>query len=357
MTVQWISELQDNDNHLIFRKKNESEWKTIEGRQMTFPHSVILSIHQVELTDLSPYTDYVFKFRNREYLFRTMPENLDNPVKFVEGGDMYHDDMQYMTQTCVQAAKTNPDFALLGGDLAYAVGRLPIMKVDRWVEWVITWHKTMVTPENRMIPVIACIGNHDLLGQYNQTPSRARIFSRLFPMPGPQIYNVLDFGNYLSLILLDSGHATAVGGEQTEWLKSVLQSRRNMTYRFAAYHIPAYPSIKRLDNTLSTIVRKHWIPLFEKEGLQVAFEHHDHAYKRTFPLMNNKPHPQGVVYMGDGAWGVKKARSHYWWWRKPAYLAKFVSSPNFILATLKSDGYQFLSIDRTGKILDHYEGK
>lgn len=351
MTIQWISELNDTDDRLTFHQKDESKWNAIEGTHVPFPHSSKYLVHRVELTGLNPYTDYTFKFRDREYLFRTMPSTLDHPVKFVEGGDMFHDAMLYMIQTCKQAAKTNPDFALLGGDIAYSVGRLPFQKIHRWIEWVKAWHSTMVTPEKRMIPVLSAIGNHDLLGQFNQTPAQAKIFSTLFPLSGSQMYNVLDFGNYLSLIILDSGHATPVAGKQTAWLTSVLKERREKTFRFAAYHVPAYPSIRKND-PLSALIRKHWVPVFEKEGLQVAFEHHDHAYKRTYPLINSQIHPDGIIYIGDGAWGLKKARRLSWWRKKPAYVAKFESASHFILVTLKSDGYQFVVIDSTGKILD-----
>ena len=38
-------------------------------------------------------------------------------------------------------------------------------------------------------------------------------------------YATLDFGDYLSLVLLDTGHNTAIAGEQTDWLEKVLRAR------------------------------------------------------------------------------------------------------------------------------------
>ncbi|MCB1119302.1 MAG: hypothetical protein KDK65_05020, partial [Chlamydiia bacterium] len=63
----------------------------------------------------------------------------------------------------------------------------------------------------------------------------------------------------------------------------------------------AFPSVRSFDNRHSKEVRQHFVPLFEKHHLKAAFEHHEHAYKRTKPI-------NGVTYLGDGCWGVKNKR-------------------------------------------------
>jgi hypothetical protein len=49
--------------------------------------------------------------------------------------------------------------------------------------------------------------------------------------------------------------------------------------------------------------RKHWVPLFERYRVDAVFEHHDHTYKRTHPLIDSRPNANGVPYLGDGSWG------------------------------------------------------
>jgi hypothetical protein len=76
--------------------------------------------------------------------------------------------------------------------------------------------------------------------------------------------------------------------------------------------VPAYPSVRKDEGTTLEI-RQHWVPLFEKAGVSAAFEHHDHAYKRTHPLLGGKVQDapaKGVTYLGDGAWGasIRKVR-------------------------------------------------
>lgn len=362
MTIQWISLSDQVMNRITYRKKDESEWKVAQGTYYPFPQTLEYLIHRTELQGLKPDSEYIFKLNNypESYQFKTMPLQLsEEGVRFVVGGDMYHDGIEIMSSTSRQAAKFNPAFALAGGDIAYAsdtVATKP-QNIERWIKWVQAWHKDMVTPSGNLVPVIATVGNHDVSGYYNQTPAQARIFSLLFPMPGSQIYNTLDFGTYLSLFLMDSGHANQVEGKQTEWLSKALHERHKMLHLFAAYHVPAYSSVRPFNQPLSVDIRQHWVPLFETGGIQTVFEHHDHAYKRTFPLLNNKIDPHGIIYLGDGAWGVGKPRKQRSSRRKKFYIAKFAAQRHFIGVVIQKDRQSFFSIDPNGRLIDEYVRK
>ncbi|MFI5343975.1 MAG: fibronectin type III domain-containing protein [Chlamydiales bacterium] len=358
MTIQWISPADQDQSPVLYRSKEETGWRTENGIYYLFPQTSNYFIHHVELQGLKPDSEYVFKISvdSPEFLFKTMPSQLDKPIRFVVGGDMYHDGLELLSATNKQAALFNPSFAVVGGDIAYASGSRfdSLQKVDRWMAWVKAWHKDMVTPQGYLIPVIAAIGNHDVSGNYNQTPAQARIFSLLFPMPGFQIYNAIDFGSYLSIILLDSGHANPIAGKQTEWLKNTLGTRQNVTNLFAVYHVPAYSSIRSFNGRTSMDIRRYWVPLFEKGRIQTVFEHHDHAYKRTYPLLNNKVDPNGIIYLGDGAWGVAKPRIPKASRPKRFYIAKFASKRHFIGVTLQKEKQTFVSIDPEGNLIDEY---
>lgn len=356
MTIQWISSFEEKQSCVNYRplKANE-EWLKAAGEIHPFPQASQYCIHRVELKNLRPNTEYIFRVFPyvEEYRFLTAPSSLEKELRFVVGGDMYHDGISLLAKTCQKAAQTNPAFALVGGDIAYSVtSRYSLFQItERWIDWIKVWHAYMVTPEGHLIPVIAAIGNHDLIGHYDQTPAQAAIFSTLFPMPGKRIYNVLDFDSYLSVFILDSGHANSIPGPQTNWLRTVLEERQQATHRFAIYHVPAYPSIRNFQNPQSVAIRNAWVPLFEKKGIQVAFEHHDHAYKRTHPLLKGRIHPEGVVYLGDGGWGVEKPRSIR---IKRFYLAKFIPVRHFIAVTLTPYQQQFKCINDQGIVLDEY---
>lgn len=363
MTIQWLSEKEKCGSGIDFRNVKSDVWFHAEGisNQLTSEKNVNYTLHHVELTHLEPSENYEFKITGvdtkRQLFFRTMPHELTHPIHFVAGGDMYHDNTtMLMSNTCKLAAASNPDFAVLGGDIAYAVKTARSKEsLTRWIDWIKTWNSCMVTESGRLIPVIAAIGNHDLEGHFNQTPQHAKIFCLLFPRANDCVYGTLDFGSYMTLFLLDSGHANPIEGKQTAWLKSALNKRQDVDHRFAVYHVPAYPSVRSYTNEKSTAIRNNWVPIFEKEGLHIAFEHHDHAYKRTFPLLENKAHADGIVYLGDGAWSVDHPRSKLLN-IKPPYLANFAASRHFISVQIHPDGLRhFRSISDEGRVLDDYK--
>lgn len=356
MTIQWLSLLANVEDAILLQQDGSNEWEHITGSHFTLPRTNNILVHRVELSNLKSDTPYRFKLpeSNEELRFKTMPSKLEEPIRFVVGGDMYHDGVEFLKSTSLQAAKHNPRFGIVGGDIAYAVeGKNQPEKVGRWIEWIRAWSATMKDPSGRLIPVLAAVGNHDVVGQYKQTPAQAQVFLALFPRPNGTTYSVLDFGDYLSVVLLDSGHAAEIEGTQSSWLKSVLEDRRRIVNRIAVYHVPAYPSIRAFDNEWSSAIRRHWVPIFENQGIQLAFEHHDHAYKRTHPLVKSKVATQGVVYCGDGAWGVEEARTPKTRQKRP-YLAKFVSVRHFIMVTLDKEGQKVAGIDDRGQQFDSY---
>ena len=358
MTVRWITKKSDSDDSILFQKIDDKEWDQEKGTHINMPDDHPYYIHRVEIKNLSPDTCYQFCLNNDHkktiYKFRTMPNQLTRPVRFVVGGDMLHDNKKYLAETNTRAASQDPDFAYIGGDIAYSVPRLKFFSesFDNWTTWLRTWTETMVSPDGRLIPLIIAIGNHEVFGRSDQTPEQAKFFYALFRAPSILAYQVLDFSNYLSLFVLDSGHTYSIDGKQKEWLKNNLMSRSEIENKFVIYHVPAYPSVRSYKQKASQKIRKHWVPLFEDYGIKAAFEHHDHAYKRTYPIFQDKVDPdKGILYLGDGAWGIKKPRipnspNKLW------YLEKTESIRHFILVTLTKTKRQYDAIDSEGEIFD-----
>lgn len=371
MTVSWITAPDRKDDVIEFHAEGETEWKSKSGAHIPMPTDAPYLIHTVELTNLQSEKNYFFRTGNDSviYKFQTMPADLTRPVNFVVGGDMYHDDIQFLHETNLAAAKTGPMFALVGGDIAYAADKkvsilprwthawIDIMvgqKVDRWLEWLIAWKQDMITPDGRLIPMLPILGNHDTSGRFDQTPKRSPFFYALFAMPGQQGYNVLDFGNYMSIVLLDSGHTHPIGGKQAKWLASILAERGSVPHKFAIYHVPAFPSVRKTSDEYCSSVRKNWVSIFEKYRLTAAFEHHDHAYKRTYPIKDNQVSRDGVIYLGDGAWGVenpRRARHVAQKW----YLANFASERHFLKVVINGDKRYVAAITPKGSIIDEIE--
>lgn len=359
MTIHWITNLERPSDLVYFQKRGEVVWQRTNGMHQNMPNEYPFYIHCVEITGLQPATEYLFKMGEDgvTFKFRTMPSHLNAPIRFVVGGDVYHDEIEFAAETNRQAAKTDPDFALLGGDLAYSISHISFLQKllykespERWLTWLVNWKNQMVAPDGRLIPIIPAIGNHEVVGGNNQTNEQAKFFYALFSMPGKQGYNVLDFNDYMSIFLLDTDHTHPISGEQTRWLNHVLAMRQNVTHKFALYHQGAYPSVRSPDGKIPRSIRRNWVPLFDRYHLSAAFEHHDHAYKRTHLLKNDRIDPKGVLYMGDGSWGIRDPRVP----RKQKYIAKSASTRHFILATLDQHARKYTVIGPHGNIIDEF---
>ena len=286
-----------------------------------------------------------------------MPKDLSKPVRFITGGDAYHDDGDAFITTCKKAASLSPRFVLLGGDIAYAVhdNRQRHDKFDRWHAFLKAWSENMKAPDGCLIPILPVIGNHEVLGYYEQIPEQAKFFYALFPTPGQDGCKQMLFGKYLSICILDSGHTHPIGGTQTAWLQDALRKGFSYTHRFAVYHVPAYPSVRYFRMKESCAIRRHWVPLFERYKVNAVFENHEHAYKRTFPLIDGSEHPEGVVYIGDGSWGVKPRipkRAG-----RTTYLAKSLGVRQFVVVDLTKESRTYSATTPDGTIVDTYSEK
>jgi len=370
MSIQWITPLDRQDDRVEYTEEGKNEWKAITGKHQQLPEKTPYFIHYVELTNLRPDTKYNFRTGKDgvTFKFQTMPTTLSKPIRFVAGGDMYHDGVNLLHQTNRRAAATSPHFALVGGDIAYAsdkqIGFLPrwahpLVDVwfgqtfDRWLTWLVAWKNDMVTPDGCLIPILPAIGNHDVIGRFGQTPAQAPFFYTLFPMPGEPGYNVLDFGSYMSIFLLDSGHTNSVNGQQSIWLAKTLHDRATVPHKFALYHVPAYPSVHSLTEVIGSQIRKFWVPSFDAYNLTAAFENHEHCYKRTHPIKAGKIDPKGVIYVGDGGWAVDKPRRPRRLEQKP-YLSHVASSRQFLFVLLEKEKQTVTAITPEGGIIDQF---
>lgn len=368
MIIRWLTPPDRQEDLIEYQQENVGEWLTANGYHMPLPQNVPYLMHSVELTHLQPDTNYIFRTGHdgRIFKFQTMPATLNQPIRFVAGGDMYHDGIEFLHATNRQAASTSPLFALVGGDIAYAADSkasyLPSwlnrwidtptkQDFNRWLAWLIAWKNDMVTPDGRLVPFLPVVGNHDVNGEFEQTPVQAPFFYSLFAMPGQQGYNVLDFSNYMSIILLDSDHSHPIKGDQTNWLANTLKCRQHVPHKFALYHVPAYPSARSYNLKTSQKIRKYWVPYFDRYQLTAAFENHDHTYKRTHPMLNGAISQKGVIYIGDGAWGVESPRTP----SKPSkklYLAQAASKRHFLLVTIEPEKRTVTAVSSDGETFD-----
>lgn len=313
------------------------------------------SLYMAALKDLVPGTTYYFiagdpKYGyTQEWSFKTLPGG-NAPLRFIDGGDM---NIGLRTRKLLKwAGQQEPDFVVVGGDIPYANGLLA--EYDDWIQWFANWDAFMNGYTGRMIPIVTAVGNHEV-NRYESEDLllRSPMYLSFFGRQGDTTYHARQFSDDMVFFLLDSGHLLPHDGAQAAWLEQEMAKYQNVKYKLAAYHVPLYPTHRPYEGEGSANGRNHWGPIFDKYGLTVGFEHHDHVFKRSKPLKNIQvvEAGQGTIYVGDGTFGVdpRKIDPEPRW-----YNEKEGSIAHFWVVDVKPDSLDLKAIDEDGALVDEF---
>lgn len=303
-------------------------------------------VNTVQLTGLQPGQVYQFKIGAGEdldkiYTFRTIPDGAE-PLRFAVGGDTLATGI--LDRLLGHVAAKSPQFLVIGGDLAYADG--DVNQYARWDWWFERWHNHDTTPEGRLIPLVMAIGNHEVNDMAGTLEERAPFYFGFFPQGGKTFFS-RKFGANLGVIVLDSAHLIA-HDVQAGWLDDQLKRFAPLPFRAAVYHAPLYPSHRGFEEADAMAGRTHWLPLFDRYALTVAFENHDHVFKRSKPLRGNEVNPAGTLYLGDGNAGVmpRKPNTDLW------YLEKSGRDSHFWVVETTPERMRFEAVNIRGEVFD-----
>ncbi len=270
-------------------------------------------IHSVSLKDLQPSSKYSFSIVNngsesKSFYFLTPPKKGKN-FRVLFGGDSRSDrEKRKEINSSIQAYfNNNKDVMALvhGGDF---ISNGYLWK--QWDAWLDDYQMTTLK-DGRLLPIVPTRGNHEM---------RSNIFNKVFFWKKDLFmrsnYFITRFGE-LSLFTLNTN--ISHGGRQKAWLNRVLEEEsKNQKWLVANYHRPAYPAVKKPGRA-----KKHWVPLFEKYGVDLVFESDGHVLKRTVPIFQGKRNDKkGVVYLGEGGLGVNlrtPKMKNKWYFQSPGY--------------------------------------
>ncbi|MEN5197108.1 metallophosphoesterase family protein [Sphingobacterium faecium] len=237
------------------------------------------SYGQVTFARLKAGTVYAYRVGDGENWsawnqFRTA--DLKGGFSFIYLGDAQNDLRSKWSRSIRKAFQQEPNarFIVHAGDL--------INRSNNDSEWG-EWHEGAGFI-HQMIPAVPTPGNHeyrrDSLGQLVLDPHWKMQFH--LPKNGPA--DMQDAVYYLDyqdvrmislnsqLIMLDSIAAQ----KQEQWLMDVLASSK-AKWNIVVMHHPVYSTAKNRDNT---ILRERFRPIFEKYGVDLVLQGHDHTYAR-----------------------------------------------------------------------------
>jgi len=309
-------------------------------------------ISEVTLSGLKPATRYFYRvtctdeagheLRSQQYSFQTAATE-GMPWAFAVIGDTQRN--PEVTRRCAEGAfSKRPNFLLHCGDVVddgYAKHQ---------------WLKDLFEPCSNLmahIPTFPVIGNHEKDSHW---------YYDYFSMPKPEYYYTFRYGNS-QFFMIDSNRPLGPGTPQREWLEKELADSK-ATWKFTCHHHPCFSSDENDygDHTKGEEGTKfnygdgnarQVVPLYEKYGVDIAFNGHIHLYERTWPIfdmaINQK---KGVRYLtsGGGGGGLEKAAPQRTW-----FSLHFKSVFHYCYAAIADRTIVFKAYDIDGRMFDAFE--
>lgn len=300
--IQWRTSTETTRGAVRYQKKPASgeadagAWKTVEATMDPLENTILVNDpvcnrYTANLSGLEPGTTYLYAVgdgTDNGWLepaeFTSAPGGIV-PFKFIYMGDAQNG-LDTWGKVVHRAFDTEPDaaFYIMAGDL--------VNRGNERNEWDSLFYNSKGIYDRRQL--VPCIGNHECQGELGPW-----MYLELFDLPENGPKNIpaeraytFEYSNAL-FVVLDSNLPPA---DQTDWLENVLAGSK-ATWKFVAYHHPAYSSGANRDNLE---VRTLWGALFDKYHVDLALQGHDHAYLRTYPMNNEKrvgSPAEGTIYI------------------------------------------------------------
>ena len=257
--------------------------------------SLIVNYHSVVFENLKPNTLYAYRVGFAEnwsewIQFKTANDTY-SPTQFVYFGDAQNDILNHWSRVIRMAYKTAPDasFVIHAGDLVDSAH-----KDNEWAQWFKAGG--FIHSQWTAIPVV---GNHEFQrfdGYEGKLPRRLSIQWRpQFTLPVEEnldeklhetVYSV-EYQDILVLVLNSTGHLE----EQTEYIREKL-TNSDAKWKIVTNHHSVFSPAEGRDFEYA---RKVWKPMFEKYGVDLVLNGHDHTYARGHtPVKSQNVNESGI---------------------------------------------------------------
>ena len=257
--------------------------------------SLIVNYHSVVFENLKPNTLYAYRVGFAEnwsewIQFKTANDTY-SPTQFVYFGDAQNDILNHWSRVIRMAYKTAPDasFVVHAGDLVDSAH-----KDNEWAQWFKAGG--FIHSQWTAIPVV---GNHEFQrfdGYEGTLPRRLSIQWRpQFTLPVEEnldeklhetVYSV-EYQDILVLVLNSTGYLE----EQTEYIREKL-TNSDAKWKIVTNHHSVFSPAEGRDFEYA---RKVWKPMFEKYGVDLVLNGHDHTYARGHtPVKSQNVNESGI---------------------------------------------------------------
>jgi len=243
--------------------------------------------HTVEFTGLEPETRYTYRVGDgtnwSEWIDFTTAASGFAPFSFIYYGDAQNYIDSAVPRVFRQAFADRPEAKVIvnAGDL--------INSANSEEEWG-QWYKAGGFIDGQ-VNSISITGNHEYSGN-----NLSSFWAPQFPYPEngpawpdlPALDRTAYYVDYqgVRFIGLNSNVQSIpeVMTPQTEWLEGLLADNPNK-WTVVTFHHPVYSTAEGRNNP---VIRDQWGPLFEKYGVDLVLQGHDHTYGRGSTIASGK---------------------------------------------------------------------
>ncbi len=290
--------------------------------------------HAVTLPGLSPASTYYYRVAEangapKMARFHTAPEGEDSRFAFAVIGDSGRGRKNQLAVAAL-LERLKPDLMLHTGDVVYPSGE------ERHYD------RRFFVPYGRLlkeVPIFPVLGNHDL------ERGNGAAYLNNFHLPrndprGTGRYYSFDWGNaHFVALNCELYHEDSSGNpeEQKAWLERDLRET-HQPWKIVYFHRPIYSSSKHGSDER---IREDLEPVLIRQGVDLVFSGHDHAYERTRPI-------SGVTYVlsGGGGKGLYPAGRSEW-------TAFSKSTHHAVVVRIDGEHLSLEAVEPDGTVIDH----
>jgi hypothetical protein len=346
------------------------------------------SIHKVFIDGLEPGTTYEYRVGNRqttaggttfEYLsdwfdFKTAPASEGDPYTFMVVADSQGSSSKYTefwgntlvqgTAMATERTGRDPAFILHTGDMVDA------NRASHWGGFL-----EATGTELASAAWMPALGNHE-----GTSSTTRKLVEGMFNVPSSNGYTLnysVVYGN--ALILMMNSNYTAYGQtlnmqSQLAWASGEIEAKGEGKFIIVGFHKAPYGGAHVFDGDVTTI-KTRWLPEFERLGVDLVLNGHDHNYIRTYPIKSGyataagtaagamgatyNTSEQGIVFQVSNHSGEKYYPAVYWraefavrW--DPGWNAALPASTTYALVTVDGDSIDVRSYTAGGTLIDEY---
>ncbi|MFN3990602.1 MAG: metallophosphoesterase [Erythrobacter sp.] len=242
--------------------------------------------HKIAFTGLAPDTAYGYRVKGAAgfsewHQFRTAKADAA-PVTMIYMGDTQNSilDIGSLVWRRALLQAENPALMLHAGDLV--ASRDELVHDDEWGEWAASGGWALAS-----VPQVPAPGNHEYVDDIRPDGSEGKKLGPHWPV----MFNLPDNGadgvrgtsyfiDYqgVRIVVLDGTSALEHGTvkAQADWADGVLAAAPG-PWKFVLFHQPIFTCARSKDTPM---LKQAWKPVFEKHGVDLVLQGHDHCYGR-----------------------------------------------------------------------------